>query len=70
MAFSIVSDDFSESGAIKDEREVVLGFATFLFVFQMVDDKFDMKDKIQDVLKEKDFAKKRARTMDIDDFLG
>ncbi|XP_069126113.1 dimethyladenosine transferase-like [Argopecten irradians] len=31
---------------------------------------FDIKTKINDLLLEKDFEKKRARTMDIDDFLG
>ncbi|XP_033736661.1 probable dimethyladenosine transferase isoform X2 [Pecten maximus] len=31
---------------------------------------FDIKSKVNDLLTEKDFEKKRARTMDIDDFLG
>ena len=35
----------------------------------MVDDDFDIKAKVQDILQENDFDKKRARTMDIDDFL-
>ncbi|CAH1775990.1 unnamed protein product [Owenia fusiformis] len=33
-------------------------------------DDFDMKKKIEDLLTENDYEKKRARTMDIDDFLG
>ena len=37
--------------------------------FQMVDADFDIKTKILELLQDKDFDKKRARTMDIDDFL-
>lgn len=35
----------------------------------MVDADFSMKDKVNDILSNNDFGKKRARTMDIDDFL-
>lgn len=35
----------------------------------MVDSDFDIKTKVQEILKENEFDKKRARTMDIDDFL-
>merc|ERR1712142_373372 len=35
----------------------------------LIEDGFDMKTKILEVLSENDFDKKRARTMDIDDFL-
>ena len=35
----------------------------------MVDADFNIKEKVQKLLDENDFAKKRARTMDIDDFL-
>ncbi|CAB3983738.1 probable dimethyladenosine transferase [Paramuricea clavata] len=36
----------------------------------LLDDHFDVKQKIQEILTENDYGKKRARTMDIDDFLG
>ncbi|EDO44370.1 predicted protein [Nematostella vectensis] len=36
----------------------------------MVDSDFDMKEKIQQILSESENDKKRARTMDIDDFLA
>jgi len=36
---------------------------------QMVDADFNIKEKIQEILKDSGFDKKRARTMDIDDFL-
>lgn len=35
----------------------------------MVDANFDMKAKVQEILQEHGFDKKRARSMDIDDFL-
>ncbi|XP_046849882.1 probable dimethyladenosine transferase [Xenia sp. Carnegie-2017] len=35
----------------------------------MLEENFDMKTKIQEILNENDFSKKRARSMDIDDFL-
>lgn len=35
----------------------------------MVDSDFDIKAKVQDILQENEFDKKRARSMDIDDFL-
>lgn len=35
----------------------------------MVDDDFDIKVKVQEILQENGFDKKRARSMDIDDFL-
>jgi len=35
----------------------------------MVDSDFDIKAKVQEILTENEFDKKRARTMDIDDFL-
>ena len=35
----------------------------------MVDADFDIKTKILELLQDNDFDKKRARTMDIDDFL-
>lgn len=38
--------------------------------FQMVDGEFDIKEKVQKLLTEGGYDKKRARTMDMDDFLG
>ena len=38
--------------------------------FQPVPDDFDVKTKVNELLEQNDFEKKRARTMDIDDFLG
>ncbi|KAJ8316565.1 hypothetical protein KUTeg_005887 [Tegillarca granosa] len=38
--------------------------------FQLVSPDFDIKLKITDILDKNGFEKKRARTMDIDDFLG
>ena len=35
----------------------------------MIDKEFDIKEKIRSILEENGFDKKRARTMDIDDFL-
>ena len=34
-----------------------------------LDASFDMKDKVTEILNKNDFTEKRARTMDIDDFL-
>ena len=36
----------------------------------MVDEGFDIKEKVQKLLTENGYDKKRARTMDMDDFLG
>ncbi|XP_064625570.1 probable dimethyladenosine transferase [Lineus longissimus] len=35
-----------------------------------IDDDFEIKKKVMEVLEQNDYDKKRARTMDIDDFLG
>lgn len=35
----------------------------------MVDADFNIKEKVQKLLEENNFSQKRARTMDIDDFL-
>jgi len=42
----------------------------FDLMSQMVDEEFDIKEKVQKLLAESDYDKKRARTMDMDDFLG
>jgi len=42
----------------------------FYLMSQMVDEEFDIKEKVQKLLAEGDYDKKRARTMDMDDFLG
>ena len=42
----------------------------FDLLSQMVDEQFDIKEKVQKLLAESDYDKKRARTMDMDDFLG
>ena len=42
---------------------------TCLFYYQQLPDSFDMKAKIEEILGKNGFAEKRARTMDIDDFL-
>ena len=42
----------------------------FDLMSQMVDEQFDIKEKVQKLLAESDYDKKRARTMDMDDFLG
>lgn len=39
-------------------------------MFQLPDENFDVKKKVQEILTENEYDKKRARTMDIDDFLG
>ena len=36
---------------------------------QPIPDSFDMKSKVDDILTKNGFIEKRARTMDIDDFL-
>ena len=40
------------------------------FTLKMVDEGFDIKEKVQKLLTENGYDKKRARTMDMDDFLG
>ena len=40
------------------------------FTLKMVDEGFDVKEKVQKLLTENGYDKKRARTMDMDDFLG
>ena len=42
----------------------------FDLMSQMVDEQFDIKEKVQKLLAESDYDKNRARTMDMDDFLG
>jgi len=42
----------------------------FDLMSQMVDEEFDIKEKVQKLLAEGGYDKKRARTMDMDDFLG
>ncbi|KAL9951887.1 hypothetical protein ACROYT_G044628 [Oculina patagonica] len=39
-------------------------------VIVMVDEGFDIKEKVQKLLTDSGYDKKRARTMDMDDFLG
>ena len=46
-----------------------MNYMFFPFFIQMVDADFDIKAKISNILKDNEFDKKRARTMDIDDFL-
>lgn len=41
-----------------------------LHFLQPVAPDFDVKAKVTEILERGDFEKKRARTMDIDDFLG
>lgn len=41
-----------------------------LHFLQPVAPDFDVKAKVTEILEKGDFEKKRARTMDIDDFLG
>lgn len=41
-----------------------------IYFHQLLEDNFDVKQKVQEILTENDYDKKRARTMDIDDFLG
>lgn len=48
---------------------LVTNYLHTTYFFQMVDADFDIKTKILELLQDKDFDKKRARTMDIDDFL-
>ena len=40
------------------------------FLLKPVAADFDVKAKVTEILEKGDFEKKRARTMDIDDFLG
>ena len=42
----------------------------YIFTFKSFDEGFDMKEKIKPLLTEGGFDSKRARTMDIDDFLA
>lgn len=41
----------------------------FLFKKKPIPESFDMKAKIEEILNKNNFAEKRSRTMDIDDFL-
>lgn len=47
-------------------------FATIarVLLLQMVDEELNIKEKVQKLLTEGEYDKKRARTMDMDDFLG
>ena len=41
-----------------------------ILLSQMVDEGFDIKEKVQKLLSDSGYDKKRARKMDMDDFLG
>lgn len=41
-----------------------------MIVLQLIDDSFDIRQKVETLLQEKSFDSKRARNMDQDDFLG
>lgn len=45
-------------------------FYLFVFFLQTIAADFDMKTTVEEILNSIEFAEKRARTMDIDDFMN
>lgn len=58
------SSPYTTSMINNNDQDLIL-----FFFAQMVDADFDIKENVQKILTDSGYDKKRARTMDIDDFL-